>query len=448
MEKLVRKLGLSIDWIVPLLIASVIAIVVSNEFSYRRSVQASIALKSMIETRIAVQRLKELAVDAETGQRGYLLTGKDAYLKPYNDASAEIETTLDFLRNKVSSDPDDLTSLAVISRVLARKLGEMEMTIQLRKNNQETAWRSALETDFGQEYMNGMRTAVENLLVAVNRDIGKQQALIAQTLTISRFAIGIGAILSALAFSLYLQQSRRVVAVELEAKELLRRERDSLEKVVASRTVELSDLANHLETAREDERAHLARELHDELGALLTAAKLDVARLRSRLAPLQPEVSERIKHLNQSLNAGIALKREIIEGLRPSSLNNLGLLPTLEILARETAARSGIAIETKLEAVSLDDKTELTAYRFVQEALTNVMKYSAAKKVVIALNVFDSYAELSITDDGVGFDPAKLKPFSYGLTGMRQRIEASGGRIQIRTALGSGTAMTASLPLR
>ncbi len=446
MELPALKRGFSLTWIVPILIASVIAIVISNEFSYRRSVDANISLKSIIETRIAVQRLKELAIDAETGQRGYLLTGKDEYLKPYTRATEEIETTLDLIRNKVSGDKDDLANLAAISRLLSRKLGEMELTILLRKNNQEVAWRSTLETDFGKEYMDSMRNAIETLLASVNNDIRVQQAQIQQTLNVSRYAIGIGAVLSVIAFLLYLQQTKRVVAIELEAKQLLRHERDSLGEEVAARTKELSELANHLETAREDERAHLARELHDEMGARLTAAKLDVARLRARLAPLSPEVNERISNLNQSLDAGIALKREIIEGLRPSSLSNLGLLPTLEILARETAERSGLLIESNLESVALNSATELTAYRFVQEALTNVMKYAVAKNVVIALHVFENHAELSITDDGVGFDLGKLKPFSYGLTGMRQRVEAAGGRMQIKTSLGSGTVMMASLP--
>jgi hypothetical protein len=92
---------------------------------------------------------------------------------------------------------------------------------------------------------------------------------------------------------------------------------------------------------REEERGHLARELHDELGALLTAAKLDVARLKSRLGDQPPEVGQRLQHLTETLNSGIALKRRIIEDLRPSSLSNLGLTASLEILAREFSERSG-----------------------------------------------------------------------------------------------------------
>lgn len=437
---------LRLTWAVPLLIASVIALLVANEVSYQRSISATESLAKIIETRLAVQKIKEFAIDAETGQRGFLLTGKDAYLVPYKDAIAKIDGTLDFLRNRLVGNQKQLAQFAIISRMLARKLGELDISIRLRQTDQEIAWRSVIETDQGKLYMDAMRDATNDLMELISKDIGVEQNKIRQTLLLSRFAIGLGAMLSVGAFLLYLRQTRRLVAVELNAKEALRRERDSLENEVLERTARLSELANHLETTREGERAHLARELHDELGALLTAAKLDVARLRSRLAPIPPEVAERIDHLIQTLNAGIALKRRIIEGLRPSSLSNLGLLPTLEILARESAERSGVNIETDLNEVSMDSTVELTAYRFVQEALTNVMKYSAAKNVLITLENFDHHVTLSVKDDGVGFDLKKIKPLSYGLTGMRQRVEAAGGRMEIKSAVGSGTLLTISLP--
>jgi signal transduction histidine kinase len=435
-------------WAIPFLIAGVVSLVVANEVSYQRSITATAALENTLEIRLGVQKLKELSIDAETGQRGYLLTGKEAYLTPYKASIAQIDGTLDFLRNRLAGNQEQLAQFAAISRMLARKLGEMELSVELRQKNQEIAWRSVIETDQGKDYMDAMREAARKLTESVDKNVSTHQAQIRQTLVISRFTIGTGAVLSVIAFLLYLRQSRRLVAVEKAAKHRLSLERDNLEKEVAQRTTKLSELANYLETAREDERAHLARELHDEMGALLTAAKLDVSRLRSRLQPLTPEVSERIDHLGQSLNAGIALKRQIVEGLRPSSLSHLGLLPTLEILAKESAERSGVNIETQLEPVVLDEAMELTIYRFVQESLTNVTKYSAAKNVLIELQSMNHYAQLSVKDDGIGFDPQVVKRASYGLTGMRQRVEAAGGRIEIQSAPGAGTTLTAWLPQR
>ena len=157
----------------------------------------------------------------------------------------------------------------------------------------------------------------------------------------------------------------------------------ALEAEVAARTEQLRELAQHLQTIREDERSRLARELHDELGALLTAAKLDVARLKSRLgATITPDATERLAHLNETLNGGIALKRRIIEDLRPSSLSNLGLVAALEILLREFAARSEIEVVDELGRSSSMPAAQLTVYRLVQEALTNVVKYAKAREVV------------------------------------------------------------------
>jgi signal transduction histidine kinase len=210
---------------------------------------------------------------------------------------------------------------------------------------------------------------------------------------------------------------------------------------------QLTELAQHLQTAREDERSRLARELHDELGALLTAAKLDAARIKSRLGTGAPEAAERLAHLNEILNNGIALKRRIIEDLRPSSLNNLGLVAALEIQAREFGERCGIEVDCTLEPVALRPSAELTAYRLVQEAFTNIAKYAKAKRVEVNFAARDGVAEISVRDDGVGFDPSLRRPSAHGLLGMRYRVEAEGGRLALESSPGHGTRIHATLPL-
>ena len=216
-----------------------------------------------------------------------------------------------------------------------------------------------------------------------------------------------------------------------------------------ARTTSLAELATHLQQVREQERGHLARELHDELGALMTAAKLDVARLKSRVDGTSPEVAQRLQHLTECLNSGIALKRRIIEDLRPSSLANLGLSASLEILAREFSEQTGIQVETRLEAVALDESRQLTVYRLVQESLTNIAKYAQAQHVRISVGSADQGArmvEIHVVDDGVGFDAAGMKPSTHGLAGMRHRVEAAGGRFCVESAPGRGTRVRAQLP--
>jgi signal transduction histidine kinase len=234
--------------------------------------------------------------------------------------------------------------------------------------------------------------------------------------------------------------------------------RDQLEAVVIRRTAELTELTHHLQTAREDERSRLARDLHDELGALLTSAKLDAARIKSRLTSLLPELSHtphaqealtRLAHLVETLNSGISLKRRIIEDLRPSALSNLGLVATLEILGREFASQSGLQVHSDLTAVKLEPDAELMVYRLVQEAITNISKHAKAQQVWISLRRIEDVhplVEVVVKDDGVGFDPQLQPAASHGLLGMRFRVQAEGGSLVLNSAPGLGTEIRMRMP--
>ena len=252
-------------------------------------------------------------------------------------------------------------------------------------------------------------------------------------------------VLSVLGLFLYLKQARALEEVRAAQQRVLQGERERLEAEVVQRTRELRELARHLQTAREDERGHLARELHDEMGALLTSAKLDVARLRSK-AGAQPELAERLTHLTQSLNDCIALKRRIIEDLRPSSLDNLGLQTALEILCREMAGRLAIPVQTSIAPLQLAPQAELTVYRFVQEALTNIGKYARARQVSVEVARSVQAVVVQVVDDGVGFDAAASLAGHHGLAGMRFRVESLGGQMVVQTAPGGGTTLRAELP--
>ena len=223
-------------------------------------------------------------------------------------------------------------------------------------------------------------------------------------------------------------------------------ERAQLDALVRQRTVQLTELTHHLQTAREDERSRLARNLHDDLGALLTSAKLDAARIRPRLAGAPPEALERLAHLVEMLNGAIALGRRIIEDLRPSTLNNLGLAATLEILAREFAERSGVEVHCTLAHAPLAPASELVVYRLVQEAVTNISKYAAASHVWFDMAQRGGQVEVLVRDDGVGFDSAMQRGSAYGLVGMRYRVEAVHGTLEVLSAPGQGTVLRVRLP--
>lgn len=278
----------------------------------------------------------------------------------------------------------------------------------------------------------------------------EQQANIHRTLLLSRIGVAVLSVASLVALFLYL---RRGLALEeererekLERQRLVQVERERLEVEVARRTEQLVKLAQHIETAREQERARLARDLHDEMGSLLTAAKLDAARIRTRVTHLAPAALEPLAQLVEKLNGGIALKHDIIENLRPSTLDNLGLAATLDILAREFAKRSGVLVHCTLAPVRLASDAELVVYRVVQEAITNVSKYARASQLWLSLGVTHGQAELTVRDDGLGFDTDAAAGSAFGLLGMRFRVEAEHGTLSVVSAPNQGTLIRVRLP--
>jgi len=418
-----------------------------NETGYDQSTDALDKIAEATRTRASLNRVLQLTLDAETGSRGYLLTGDARYLEPYNAAVAGLGQQLDALRLIYTPSADEFTTLAQLTRNVQRKLAEMDLSVRMRKQGNEDAWKFVLMTDVGKEHMDAIRNEATKLINTATARMEVSQVQVRRSLLLSRIGIAAVTMAGLLAFYLYLRQTTALELAGERQQQVLQKERDLLERQVRERTASLAELATHLQQVREEERGHLARELHDELGALLTAAKLDVARLKSRLgAQPSPEITQRLLHLTEALNSGIALKRRIIEDLRPSSLANLGLTASLEILAREFSERSGVEIMTSVEQTELDESRQLTVYRLVQESLTNVGKYAEAKQVDISVRNYGNHVEVDIKDDGKGFNVAEIRASTHGLAGMRHRVEAAGGRLTVISAPGNGTRISAVLP--
>ncbi|NML14152.1 CHASE3 domain-containing protein [Azohydromonas caseinilytica] len=432
----------------PLALIAALGLLVISELSYRHAVQSIEALRVQNSARVATHRLLLAVVDAESGQRGYLLTGRPEYLQPYRKAVADIRETTRALQQRYENETAQKAQLTRLLQLVTNKLSELETTLKLHTEGRDAAWRELIGSGIGREAMQAMRDAAEQLIASENEAIEAQREDIRETLQINRIGVGTVTAISLLAFFMYLRQSMALDQERQLRQQALQEDRDRLEAQVRERTADLTHLTQHLQSAREDEKSRLARELHDELGALLTAAKLDLARIRSRLGGAAPELTTRIEHLTATLNSGIALKRRIIEDLRPSALSNLGLVAALEILAREFEQRSGLKLQCALQALRLTPSCELTVYRLVQEALTNVAKYAKAREVRIALQPQGPWALVSVQDDGTGFDTSIQKTSAHGLLGMRYRVEAEGGRLQLHSTPGQGTRIEAVLPLR
>ena len=423
-------------FVVPLACLATAAMVFISEGSYWQAAGTLDALGTMATARLHIQSLERDIQSAETGRRIYLLSGDSEYRKPYDNALIEIGESLGFLRRHYSADPTASAVVDQLSNAIETARSELALSMQpfdagKRKTSAEIA-RNAI----GKEQMDAIHTLSAELLEHESRSVDAGRSNIYQTLMLSRIGVAVLSGFSLLALALYLRQGSLLDRQRQEQQHLVQVERDSLEGVVVQRTAQLTELAHHLQTAREDERGRLARDLHDELGAFLTSAKLDAARIKSRLAGTAPEALERLGHLIETLNSGIAMKRRIIEDLRPSALDNLGLVAALEILAREFAEQSGIEVHQALEPVELEADAELVVFRLVQEALTNIAKYAKAKQVWVSLAMQDGHVQVSVRDDGVGFDTTAQSTSAHGIVGMRFRVEAEGGSLTLQSAPG------------
>ena len=424
-----------------------LALVGINEAGYQQSHRALQDVGDAQKARGLLNLVLQNVLDAETGQRGFLLTGEARYREPYDLAVKQVEGNLATLQGLYARRPGELTQVGELSKHVSRKLAEMEMSVRLRQSGNEDAWKFVITTDVGREEMEAIRQQVGQLIAISNDELTRSQRQIASSLRLGRIGITLVTLAGLLAFYLYLRQTHALRLVGERQQEALQRERNALEGEVRERTATLGELATHLQQVRESERGFLARELHDELGSLLTAAKLDVARLKSRLGD-SPDAIQRLQHLNELLNSGIALKRRIIEDLRPSSLSNLGLIASLEILGREFAEQSGMEIEMVLEPVDLDEDNQLTAYRMVQEGLTNIGKYAQATEASIVMKNYGNHVVVEVVDNGKGFDTQRARPSTHGLAGMRHRVEAAKGKLSVASTPGKGTHLSAILPAR
>jgi len=416
-----------------------------NEGGYRQSSHALSEIREAERIRLALNTLWQNLLDAETSQRGYLLTGEASYSEPYDLAVGQVAGHFSTLRQLYTQRPEETLLVDKLANHVARKLAELDIGVRMRRADNSDAWKFVIDTDVGRQEMESIRTETTELVELSNLSIRSGQMQISRALQLSRLGIALVGLAGLLAFYLYLRQTQALQSSGARQQEVLQRERNALEGVVHERTATLAELATHLQNVRETERGYLARELHDELGSLLTAAKLDVARLKSRLAD-SPEAVQRLQHLTELLNSGIALKRRIIEDLRPSSLSNLGLIASLEILGREFGERAALEVEMVLEPVTLTEGQQLTVYRMVQESLTNIGKYANARETTIVLKNYGTHVIVEVTDNGQGFDVAQVRPSTHGLAGMKHRVEAAGGKLTVTSKPGEGTRLTAMLP--
>lgn len=212
---------------------------------------------------------------------------------------------------------------------------------------------------------------------------------------------------------------------------------------------QLRDLTVHREEAREEERKRIARDLHDELGQILTSMRMDIALLRIQFGADNPALVEQIKNILDRVDSTIQVVRDVAAKLRPAVLD-LGIVAALEWQVAEFARRSETQFDLHIDeqSIVLDDERATAIFRIVQESLTNVNRHAHAKEVSISLAKQGGDYVLEIADDGKGFETEKSSKKTFGMVGIRERVLMLGGSVDINSAPGMGTKITVHIPIQ
>jgi signal transduction histidine kinase len=228
-------------------------------------------------------------------------------------------------------------------------------------------------------------------------------------------------------------------------------ERQMMQAALERSRDESRALTRYVQSVREDEKSHIAREIHDELGSTLTAVRMDIRALSGKRAPIDAALRAKMDDMVALVDSAIRVTRRIATELRPTILDDLGLIAALRWQAGEYQKRTGIpvTIEFNDPDVTVDQQRGIVFFRIFQEALTNVARHARAKNVHTCFDCVDgNYYVLTISDDGTGMPPdTLLGPTSHGIRGMRERAEEFQGTFTIDSTPGAGTTITVCMPV-
>jgi PAS domain S-box-containing protein len=242
--------------------------------------------------------------------------------------------------------------------------------------------------------------------------------------------------------------NRRLIAITGTGQDIT--ERKEIEDELEQSRERLRQLAAHLEVAREEERARMAREIHDELGGMLTGLKMDVVQMRRAGQGLEPRTLGKLEDFTVAIDQAVQTVRRIASDLRPAVLDDFGLVAAMEWQLGEFERRSGINCDwqSDIKTIEVNKDVATAVFRIFQESLTNVARHALATQVAVSIVTADGHITLQIRDNGRGITREQLQgSSSLGLPGMRERVALLGGHLVIDGSPGQGTNVLVRIPL-
>ena len=425
---------------------ALLAIILDAVLVHRLVLETSQLAEGVRRTRVATARLlavQQLLVDAETGQRGYLLTGRDDYLAPYNSAIERLQTALAELQQSFDLTERDRADYQTLASLAQAKQDELARSIAAYKASGSQAALALVTDDTGRDTMQAIRALVQMRADELEPDVEARRAALFRSMErAAAFSTATGFVSAIILLGLgvlVLRHFSRAHAKETQ-----------LEETAEARANQLGELSRHLLTVREEERARIAHELHDELGSSLTLLSQDIARLRKAALEGKPAPIELVEGMHEVVQASVRQQRHLVHSLRPTVLDSLGLRAAIESLAQEFSKHAGIPCRCAMDASvdKVDEERAISLYRIVQESLTNVARHAGATSAEIIARVAGDMLMLSVSDDGRGIANASDRSrASLGMMGMRERARYLGGSLTVGSRRdGKGTVVELRIP--
>jgi signal transduction histidine kinase len=402
------------------------------------------------DERLALAQLMSLFKDLETGARGFALTGEHEYLDPYDNARAVLHARYADTRSVLHDEGFTDFSWDILDALVDERIRLAREVVDERRKLGRGIVNAQALFDEGKATMDHIRLLAEQLDGELLGQAGEINRRVAETRR-NAMLLGWGAMLAVgglIAVSILLLHLERLARQRLER--ALRQSNEQLETRVAARTAELSaarariaSFAAEQEQSVEGERRRIAREVHDQLGAVFTGIRLILRSLPAGAVP-----AESAQALADAADMGASTARRIANELRPPLLDDLGLGPALTNLLERLFQNTETAVSVAVSGTeTLSERQALGIYRIVQEAGTNVLRHAGARHFAVSGDLADDGYRLALRDDGVGLATHGGRQGALGLTGMRERAELLGGDLAVQDQTGAGTTLILHLPL-
>jgi signal transduction histidine kinase len=426
-----------------------------NDNWLQDAVEKSVEISQLNHILQEIVLLRGNIYKAESAQRGYLLTHSKDYILFYDvgidDAKKNLQSVETILMNMTyaSDYKSEQALLSKLSADVGAKISEMNVTLEFATNGKVADATKVVKLDSGLNQMNSINANAELLQTALNvrlKDIHQARNV---TRNVIRTSVIAGPILLIFLVVLVIKQLLQELADKAVLQQRLSDENHRHETHAVEQSKLLRSLALDYQADVERERHKLARELHDEMGSILTASKMDISWVIKSISKTHPDIVDKLKKTNSYLDQGINFKRQMVQELHPSMISSFGFWPALRSLIDDAVERNKWALTITLpdESTEINETISLVAYRIVQETLNNCNKYAKATELSIHMISDEKHLKIEIQDNGVGLDLAHLDNKTHGLSGMRHRVLAIGGHFEIDSSLGKGLFTRAILPL-